>query len=134
MELICQGGIILLLIYVALYVYLIYAAIKIYKKQPLFSFISLLFIFIFIVRSMFESSFLFGRDADIIATLVIAIPIINEYYLCYHIEQTLRNEQVKQAKKIKKVNFKSKILSLNKKCLILEAKYIAYDLNTKIKL
>lgn len=133
-ELICQGGIILLLIYAALYVYLIYAAIKIYKKQPLFSFISLLFIFIFIVRSMFESSFLFGTGADIVATLVIAIPVLNEYCLCYKKEQALCDEQIKQAKKLKKVNFKSKILSFNKKCLILEAKYIAYDLNTKIKL
>lgn len=133
-ELLCQGGIILLLIYALLYVYLIYITIKLSKKQPLFAGMGLLFIFAFIVRSMFESSFLFGKDMDIVATLIIAIPLINEYHLVYQNEQELRNELVNQSKKIKNTNFKSKTLTFNKKVLLLEAKYIAYDLNNKIRL
>lgn len=132
-ELLCQGGAILLLIYVALYVYLVYMSVKLIKKQPMFASFSILFIFAFIVRSMFETSFFFSYG-DIFATLAIAYPVINEYRLVYKQEQDLREDLVKQSKKIKNVNFKSKILTFNKKALLLEAKYIAYDLNAKARL
>lgn len=135
-ELLGNGGIILLGIYLFIYGYLVYTAIKVRNKNNHWVIdAALTFLALFIVLGIAESSSLCAVFIDIIPSMVIIMTIMCEYYIIKDKdEKEIRKDIVNTANKIKKINFKSKLLRLNKKRLINEAKYIAYDLNTKIKL
>lgn len=135
-QLLGNGGIILLAVYIFLYAYLIYVMFKLRnKKNHWWIDATLIFLFFFTFLGMFEDSNLCGLLTDFIPSGVIISLVMSEYYLTIDKdEKKIREDIVKTASKIKKVSFKSKIDNLNKKRLIYEAKYIAYDLNSKIKL
>ena len=132
MEILGKGGIILLLIWIALYVYLIKITIKMYKKNYWLSISTLIFVGLSLLISTFEWTSL-GLSNEIFPNLVIITPIMSEYYMFMDKdEQAIRKDIVDNVKVIKKKQYKSKLLTLNKKRLLYEAKYIAYDLNYKI--
>lgn len=134
-DLLGRGGIILLGIYLFLYAYLIYIALKLRRKTPWLTFTTIFFLFMSILIGIVEPTFICGLDENLFMNLVIIFPIMSEYYLLMDKDGiAVKNELVNQAKVVKKINFSNKLLTLNKKRLILEAKYIAYDLNNKIRL
>lgn len=134
LETLGRGGIILLAIELFLYVYLIRAILKTYKKNHYLSVANLIMIGLTIIVGMFESTCI-GLNLDFFFNLVIVIPIMSEYYLTVDKdEKAIRKDIVNNIDTIKNRQYKSKLFTLNKKRLLLEAKYIAYDLNSKIKL
>lgn len=135
-ELLGNGGIILLGIYIFIYVYLVYIAFKVRNKKNHWMIdLTLIFLLLFTFLGMFETSYICGTYMDIVAAITITISIMSEYYISKDKEErSIRRDIVNNIDQIKKSNPKSKLLRLNKKRLLNEAKYIAYDLNTKIKL
>lgn len=134
MEILGKGGIILLLIWIALYVYLIRITLKMRKKNYWLSISTLIFIGLSLLISSFEWTSL-GLSDEIFANMVIVAPIMAEYYMFLDKdEQAIRKSIVNNVKTIKNKQYKSKLFTLNKKRLLYEAQYIAYDLNSKIKL
>ena len=134
-EMIGGGGVILLGIYLFIYIYFIYITLKLRKKTPYLSMAALIFTILSLFVSMVEPIYIGGVSGSLYLDMVIVLPIMSEYYLLIDKDECkVRKEIIDQAKTIKKVNFNNKLLSLNKKRLIYEAKYIAYDLNNKIKL
>lgn len=138
LHLLGNGGIILLGIYIFIYGYLIRAAFKVRNKMNhWFIDATLIFLLLFTILGIVEDSHLCNANVtvDFIPSQVIICCIMSEYYLVYDKDEVeIRKDMVKSANSIKKVHFKSKLLNLNKKRLIYDAKYIAYDLNSKIKL
>ncbi|MCQ2795305.1 MAG: O-antigen ligase family protein [Bacilli bacterium] len=135
-DLLGNGGIILLGIYAYIYGYFIYAAIKVRDKKNHWVIDStLIFLVLFSLIGMFESSYLCGLFIDCIPSIIIIILIMSEYYAKKDKDEIMiRKDIVNTARKIKNSKPTSKLMAWNKKRLINEAKYIAYDLNTKIKL
>lgn len=134
-ELLGNGGIFLLGIYLFLYGYLIYAALKLRKTQPWFTISSIVFLLMFVIINSFTPSCLCGLTIDAIPSIVIILPIMSEYYITIdEDEKAIRTDIVNNVKVIKNSNPQSKLMVWNKKRLLNEAKYIAYDLNMKIKL
>ncbi|MCQ2791939.1 MAG: O-antigen ligase family protein [Bacilli bacterium] len=133
-DLIGRGGIILLGVYLFLHVYVIYVALKLRKKTPFLSLATIVLLIMYLCYGITDASCLCGADDSVMTNLVIVFPIMSEYFILLDADEIkAKKEIVDASKKIKKVNFASKILNLNKKRLIFEAKYIAYDLNNKVK-
>ncbi len=127
-ELIGRGGVLLLLIYLFLYVYLIYLSIKIYRKKPLLASIGLLIIIGQLVHNVVEPQFV-CNGFDMTTTLLTTLPIISEYNILYKKDFEVKESILESAEKINDIESKSKIFNLNKKCILLEAKYINKDSN-----
>ena len=134
LDLLGRGGILLLIICVALYVYLVRVAIKMRKNNYWLSVATIVFIALNLLIGSFGPTCL-GLSVELMPSLVIITPIMTEYYMFIDKdEQQIRKDIVNNVRIIKNKQYKSKLLTLNKKRLLYEAKYIAYDLNAKIKL
>lgn len=134
-EFIGRGGIVLLGIYIFLCGYLVNIALKLRKKTPWLSFATIAYLVITLLMGIVEPVYICGDDRILCLSLVTVLPIMSEYFLLMDENEIMvKKEIVNESKTINKINFKNKLLALNKKRLILEAKYIAYDLNNKIRL
>jgi len=124
-ECIGEGGILFLIIVLALYVYLFYLCAKLIKVKKQTGIMLIVLLSIFVIYGMFEPIFILGCNTSVLFSFITLVPIIC-LYCCYvdKEEINIRIDVIKNAKKIKNIipiNLYQKIEFLHYK---LSAKYI----------
>lgn len=126
-SLIGKGGVLLLAIYAFLNIYVIYIAIKMRKKTPLLSTMTIIFLVCYLIEGIFESNGICYLNEDNFASFILVTPILSEYHLC-HNKDSIKHRQdiVKASKKASDIN-SSLYARLNAKRINCEAHYITIN-------